>query len=152
MRIFPRFPTLHSVFRSNRSQQFNKNFANFTGKHLCWSLFLIKMKACNYIKMRDQNRYFPVKFTKLLKLPFFTEHLGRLLLCIPLLDNFDSMTCQYNIIVPYQNKIDFSQTFSHNSIFLDYKEARQVITSFPVNITYKMSQNNILKHVRQFAA
>ena len=22
-----------------------KNFANFTGKHLCWSLFLIKLQA-----------------------------------------------------------------------------------------------------------
>ena len=23
-----------------------KNFANFTGKHLCWSLFVIKLEAC----------------------------------------------------------------------------------------------------------
>ena len=37
-------------FRSSRSQTFFKigvlkNFANFTGKHLCWSLFLIKWQA-----------------------------------------------------------------------------------------------------------
>ena len=36
--------------RSSRSQMFFKkdvlkNFANFTGKHLCWSLFLIKLKV-----------------------------------------------------------------------------------------------------------
>ena len=29
-----------------------KNFAIFTGKHLCWSLFLTK-KACNFIKKRQ---------------------------------------------------------------------------------------------------
>ena len=23
-----------------------KNFANFTGKHLCWNLFVIKLEAC----------------------------------------------------------------------------------------------------------
>ena len=27
-----------------------KSFANFTGKHLCWSLFLIKLKTRNLIK------------------------------------------------------------------------------------------------------
>ena len=36
--------------RSSRSQMFFKigalkNFANFKGKHLCWSLFLIKLQA-----------------------------------------------------------------------------------------------------------
>ena len=59
-----------------------KNFANFTGKHLFWSLFLIKLQvscrsaisiiklqrnfieitlrheACNFIKKRLQHRYF----------------------------------------------------------------------------------------------
>ena len=39
-----------TMFRSNRLQMFFKigvlrNFANFTGKHLCWSLFLIKSQA-----------------------------------------------------------------------------------------------------------
>ena len=37
-----------------------KNFTNFTGKHLCWSLFFIKL-ACNFIKKRLQHRRFPVK-------------------------------------------------------------------------------------------
>ena len=42
-----------------------KNFAIFTGKHLCWSLFLI---CC------------PVNVTKFLRTSFFTEHLRWLLL------------------------------------------------------------------------
>ena len=37
------------------------NFANFTGKHQCWSLFLIK---------RLQHRCFSVKFAKLLRTHF----------------------------------------------------------------------------------
>ena len=43
-----------------------KNFANFSGKHLCWSLFLIKLQAqetANFLK-RDSNT---VKFLKLFR-------------------------------------------------------------------------------------
>ena len=52
--------------RSSRSQMFFKigvlkNFAMFTGKHLCWSLFLIKMQAF---------RCFPVNIAKLLRAAF----------------------------------------------------------------------------------
>ena len=47
-----------------------KNFANFTGRHLCWSLFLIKLQAfrpATLIKKRIEHRCFPVKFTKFLR-------------------------------------------------------------------------------------
>ena len=53
-------------------RSFLENLGNFTGKHLCWSLFSIL--ACNFIKQRLQHRCFPVKFPKRLKTPFFTEH------------------------------------------------------------------------------
>ena len=61
-------------FRSSRSQMFLrigvlKNFANFTGKHLRWSLFLIKLQSCSFIKKRLQRKCFPVKFAKLLRTP-----------------------------------------------------------------------------------
>ena len=87
-----------------------KNFANFTGKHLCWSLFLVKFLT-NFIKgtptqvfsceiWKNYKNTFstehlqwlllsketsaqvclPVKFTKFLRTPFFTEHLRWLLL------------------------------------------------------------------------
>ena len=39
-----------------------KNFAIFTGKHLCWSFFLI-----NCIKKRFQYKYFPGSIVKLLR-------------------------------------------------------------------------------------
>ena len=47
---------------SSRPQMFFKievlkNFANFTGKHLCWSLFLIKFQALSPATLlkRDSN-------------------------------------------------------------------------------------------------
>ena len=46
-----------------------KNFANFTGKHPCWSLFLIKLQA---FSQRDssvsQHKCFPLKFAELLRI------------------------------------------------------------------------------------
>ena len=38
------------------------------------------LKACNFIKKRLQHRFFPVKFAKILRTPFFTEHVRWLLL------------------------------------------------------------------------
>ena len=40
------------------------------------------LKACNFIKKRLQHRYFPVKFAKFLRTPFFTEYIRQLLLKI----------------------------------------------------------------------
>ena len=68
--------------RSSRLQMFFKigvlkSFANFTGKHLCWSLFFKNVQAQGlqlYLK-RLQHRCFPVRFTKFLKTPSFIEHL-----------------------------------------------------------------------------
>ena len=69
--------------RSSRLQMFFKigvleTFTDFTGKHLCWSLFLIKLQAyaCNFIKRRIQNKCFPVKFAKFLKTPFLQNSSG----------------------------------------------------------------------------
>ena len=55
-----------------------KNFAQFTGQHLCCSHFLKKghrQEAYNFILKRLQHRYFPVNVAKFLRTPFFTEHL-----------------------------------------------------------------------------
>ena len=38
-----------------------KDFAIFRGKHICWSLFLIKLQVCN----------FPVNIAKFLRTVFF---------------------------------------------------------------------------------
>ena len=46
------------------------NLAIFTGKHLCWRLFLI-----NFIKNRLQHRCFPVSIAKYLSTAFYIEHI-----------------------------------------------------------------------------
>ena len=61
-----------------------KNFAIFTGIHLCWGLFLIKLQAfrpSTFLK-RNSNTVFPVDIAKFLRTAFFIEHLRRLLLAI----------------------------------------------------------------------
>ena len=56
-----------------------RNFAKFTGKHLCQSLFFNKV-ARNFIKKRLWHRCFPVNFAKFLRTTFLTEHPRWLLL------------------------------------------------------------------------
>ena len=63
--------------RSSRQEVFCKkgflrNFAKFTGKHLCQSLFLIKKRVW--------HRCFPVDFAKFLSTPFYIKYLPWLLL------------------------------------------------------------------------
>ena len=56
-----------------------KNFAIFTGKHLCRSLFL-SFKAWNFIKKRLQHRCFPLNIDKFLRKPILKDSCLRRLL------------------------------------------------------------------------
>ena len=69
-----------------------KNFANLTGKHLCWS------EVCNFTKKRLQHGCFPVKFPKFLRTSSFAEHLRWVLLyTLPLF----TLTCLYLFALTY---------------------------------------------------
>ena len=59
-----------------------KNFASFSGKHLCWSHFLIKFQAFRpaTFKKRFQHRCFLKKFAKFLRTPILKNICERLLL------------------------------------------------------------------------
>ena len=46
-----------------------KDFVRFTGKHLCWSLFLIKLQACKSIEKRLKHWCFPLHVSKFLRTP-----------------------------------------------------------------------------------
>ena len=56
------------ICRCSSKKVFVKNFTIFTGKHLCWILFLIFL----IIKERLQHRCFPVNIAKLLRNLFFS--------------------------------------------------------------------------------
>ena len=59
-----------------------EDFADLTGKHLCWSLFLIKLQGWgfNFIKMILQQICFPVKLAKFWRTPILKNICGRLLI------------------------------------------------------------------------
>ena len=60
-----------------------RNFAKFTGKHLCQSLFLNKvagLRPAILLKKRLWHRCFPVNFAKFLRTTFSKNTSGRLLL------------------------------------------------------------------------
>ena len=62
-----------------------KNFAKFTGKHLCQSLFFNKVSGLRpetLLKERLWRRCFPMNFAKFLRTPFLIEHLQSLLLLL----------------------------------------------------------------------
>ena len=107
-----------TLFRSSRPEVFCKkvvlrNFAKFTGKHLCQSLFFIKVEGlgpATLLKKRLWYRCFFVNFAKFLRTTFLIEHLRWLLLfidgAIPL-RNFEFRKKN----VPLLTKDFFSQSF-----------------------------------------
>ena len=89
-KLFNAYNTAFLFFRSSRPEVFCKkgalrNFAKFTGKHLCQSLIFNKicwLRIANLLKMRLLHRCFPVNFAEFLRTPFFAEHLWWLLLSL----------------------------------------------------------------------
>ena len=60
-----------------------ENFAKFSGKHLCQSLFFHKVAGLRpetLLKIRLWHMCFPVNFTKFSRTPFLHNTSGRLLL------------------------------------------------------------------------
>ena len=60
-----------------------RNFAKFTGKHLCHSLLLNKVTGLSletFLKKRLWHSCFPVSFAKFLRRPFLQNTYGQLLL------------------------------------------------------------------------
>ena len=83
---FLRTAFLQNISRSSRLQMLFKigvvkSFANFTGKHLCWSHFLKNLQAEDlqlYLKSTPAQMFSCEVckiFAKFLRKPFYTEHL-----------------------------------------------------------------------------
>ena len=69
------------MFRSGHKRCFMKkpvfkNFAMFTGKHLCWSLFLIKWQArdLQIYQKETPTRVFCCEYCEIFKSTYFDEH------------------------------------------------------------------------------
>ena len=80
--------SIFSLFRSSHRRYsvrkgVLRNFAKFTGKHLCQSLFFNKvagLRSAALLKKRLWRLCFPVNFVKFLRTPFLQNTSGRLLL------------------------------------------------------------------------
>ena len=126
-----------------------KILENFTGKHLCWSLFLI-----NFITNRLQHRFFLVKFAKFLATCFYRTppppHHHRLLLYSPrtflilamkilILVREDSMYLQ---LVYFLNTIPF--WFAERIFLIDgtltLANYFQSVTEFTLRFLYRLNQ------------
>ena len=59
-----------------------RNFAKFTGKHLCQSLFYIKLQAeaCNFTEKKTLAQVFSCEFSEISENTFFQNTSERLLL------------------------------------------------------------------------
>ena len=83
-----RYQLLLTKLRGSRPEVFCKkgvlrNFAKFTGKELCRSLFFNKVAGltpATLLRKRLWHRCFPVNFARFLRTSFLTEHLQWLLL------------------------------------------------------------------------
>ena len=106
-----------------------RNFAKFTGKNLCQSLFFNNvsgLRAAAVLKMRLWYRRFPVNFVKFLRAPFL-QHTSVLLLLIFRRLIFDQ---ELQKICPPENikglevhkvNIEVWQNVSHNAKHNDLK-------------------------------
>ena len=80
-----------------------KNFANFTGKHLCWSLSLnivAGQRTYNFIKKETPTKVFSCEICEIFRNTFFTENLQQMLLKKILLSRSKTKVNKYH------NKLD----------------------------------------------
>ena len=108
-----------------------RNFAKFTGKHLCQSLFFNNVEAlrpATLLKKRLWHRCFPVNCAKFLRTPFFIEHLWWLLVN-SLMKNSYKSNCEFQRFVGFRK-------LSQNSVLLSKCSGMYFGKSFKVARTY----------------
>ena len=91
-----------------------RNFAKFTGKHLCHSFLfnsVASLRPATLLKKRLWHRCFPKNFSKFLGTPFLTEHLRWLFL-----DRLQQMQETEAFITVKDNKEGFPHTLSFRLI------------------------------------
>ena len=79
----PPIPSYTILMRCSLKKCVLRNFAKFTGKHLCQSLFFNKvvgLRPAILLKKRIWHRCFPVTFAKFLRTPFLKNTSGWLVL------------------------------------------------------------------------
>ena len=92
-----------------------RNFAKFTGKHLCQSLFF-NIVAATILKKRLWHRCFPVNSAKFLRTTFLKNTSGRLLLDLLRVHNFPRNNICITMLF-LSDKEDYSLKLWHHHFF-----------------------------------
>ena len=109
-----------------------KKFVIFTGKHLCWSLFLTTLQACKFTEKRLQHWCFTLHVGKFLRTPFLKNISGRLLLIILLVQQF---ICFWMSLYKYKEKLFLR--WGKRSVKLDYAiEWRMLLKTMSKSLRY----------------
>ena len=128
-----------------------QNFAKFTGKHQCESLFLIKLQSLVPGIKRPWHRCFPVNFAKFLRTSFLTEHLWWLLLSkMWLVWQFsifhESSFTEYFLLISFQQKNEIKKG--------KYPDRVQIFTFFSSidlfdvkDFERNLTDGNLIEHV-----
>ena len=107
-----------------------KNFAKFTGRHLCQSLFFNKvagLRSATLFKKRLWHRRLPVNFAKFLKKPLLTEHFRWLLLA------FQSESTLYSFRTSYSKQAQYLK-FTWTITSWEYSSSNIAQTSSLCNV------------------
>ena len=98
-----------------------KNFVNFTGRYLCWSLFSIKLQALSLRFLISNMTIFLLKFQPKNKQGFLFFHQ------ILLLNKFEGADFNYiNVIFKYQSKNTQIMDFLYRIFFARNFSIRQI--------------------------
>ena len=92
-----------------------KNFENFTGKHLCWSLFLIKLQAFRLYYSKTPTQVFSCKISKIFKNTFFSQNSSHSWFCSIIHFFIARKFCKYHFFRSCKDK-----TNNHSKIYLRF--------------------------------
>ena len=109
-----------------------KNVEAFIGKHLCWSLFLIKLQVTRLVTLlkRDSNRRFLVNITNL-RTPISENIREQLLLIVVIY-------CIANWIKFFRNQIGILFLLKHK-IYFTYSHSYSFVLSLAVILCHSLS-------------
>ena len=126
-----------------------KNFAIFTGKHLCWSLNLIKLRPsgsclrdCNFVKKRLQHRCFSVNIATFLRNIFLKNICEKSSADISILSPQISKFCY---IKKYRYRLHFDALFLTLLTFLGFLEIALINMVTILMMSAKMATVGLLK-------
>ena len=125
-----------------------RNFAKFTGKHLCQSFFFNKvadLRPETLLKKRLWHRCFTLNFVKFLRTPFLTEYSGGCFCSNRELekeDAEDGTKYEFLVFVGYLKKIGFQLLWIPSNMFTKLLRQLWVNTRIVLKETQKTLSNN----------